>query len=78
MDENTIQHIKPLWNGFHKHWQLHLVDKLLKKMVIDWIQLHSMCHLGKNNSYIKEGKQIHTYMRSIINSTTINQCPLYN
>ena len=61
MGEKIIQHIKPLWNGFRKHWQLHLVDKLLKKMAIDRIQLHSMGHSGKNDNYIKEGKQFHSY-----------------
>jgi len=61
MGEKIIQHIKPLWNRFRKHWQLHLVEKLLKKMAIDRIQLHSMGHSGKNDNYIKEGKQFHSY-----------------
>jgi len=42
MGEKIIQQMKPLWNGFLKHWQIILLDKLLKKMAIDCIQQDSI------------------------------------
>jgi hypothetical protein len=61
MGEKIIQQMKPLWNGFRKHWQIILLDKLLKKMATDHIRQHSMGRFSKKQSNLNEGKQFHVY-----------------